>query len=260
MIFIGERINTGFKVIKNAVLNKDGDVIKEWARKQADAKADYLDVNLGAVSNKPEDLCWMIEKVQEEVDLPISIDTNKLTMLKEAIPVCKKPPLVNSVTADEEKLDKILPIIAQYNASIIGLVMDESGSPKSADQRVENAGRIMAKIMDYDISPEKLFLDPIVMPLKFMQDQSKEILKAASQFGLFSDPPCHIVCGLSNVSNGTSQKKLINRVFATMLIANGLDAVILDVADEELVNTILTAELIMNKSIYADSYIDAFRK
>ena len=192
--------------------------------------------------------------------MPISIDNNKVVMLKEAIPVCKKPPLVNSITAVDEKMDEIFPLIAEYKASVIGLVMDESGSPKDANKRVENAGKIFAKIMEYGMEPEQLFLDPIVMPIKFMQEQAKEILSAANQFQLFSDPPCHIVCGLSNVSNGTSHKKLINRTFCSMLIANGLDAVICDVTDEDLVNTILTAELIMNKSIYADSYIDAFRK
>lgn len=260
MILIGERINAGFKDIKAAIEKKDGSVIKEWARKQAKANATYLDVNLGTASNKPEDLCWMIEQVQSEVDLPISIDNNKISMLKEAIPVCKKPPLINSVTAVEEKMDEIFPLIAEHKASVIGLVMDESGSPKTADKRVENAGKIFEKIMEYGIEPDKLFLDPIIMPLKFMQDQAKEILNAASQFQLFSDPPCHIVCGLSNVSNGTSHKKIINRVFAAMMIANGLDAIICDVMDKELIDTILTAELVMNKSIYADSYIDAFRK
>ena len=259
MIFIGERINTGFKEIKEAVINKDGDVLKETAVKQAKGGATYLDVNLGAVSNKPEDLCWMIEQVQDSCDLPISIDNNKIDMLKEAIPVCKKPPLVNSINAVEANLDAILPTVKEYDASIIGLVMDEDGSPKSADKRVENAGRIFAKLLEYDIGPDKLFLDPIVMPLKYMQDQSKEILSATSQFGLFSDPPCHIVCGLSNISNGTVKKKLINRTFAVMMVANGLDAVILDVNDTELVDAILTAELVLNRSIYADSYCEAFR-
>ena len=258
MIFIGERMNAGFKEIKRAIQEKEGDVIKQTARRQADAGATYIDVNLGTASNKPEDLCWMIEMVQEAVSLPISIDNNKPEMLKQAMQVCKKPPLINSTTADEDRLDTLLPLVAEHKASIIGLAMDESGSPKSAEKRVENAGTIFAKIMDYGIEPHQLFLDPIVMPLKFMQEQAVEILKAASQFTLFSDPPCHIVCGLSNISNGTSQKKLINRIFVAMLIANGLDAVILDVMDEELVNTILTAELIMNKSIYADSYIEAF--
>ncbi len=260
MIFIGERINAGFKDIKEAIVARDKDVIRGWARRQADAKADYIDVNLGTASNKPEDLCWMIETVQEEVELPISIDNNRPAMLIEAIPVCSRPPLVNSTTADDSKLGELIPIVAEHKASIIGLVMDETGSPKNADKRVENAGKILAKIMEFDMSPEQLFLDPIVMPLKYMQDQAVEILSAAGQFRLFSDPPPHIVCGLTNISNGTTHKKLINRVFVAMLIANGLDAVILNVLDEELVDTILTAELIMNKTIYADSYIEAFRK
>lgn len=260
MIFIGERINAGFKDIKAAIENKDGSVIKKWARKQTDAKATYLDINLGTASNKPEDLCWMIEQVQEEVDTLISIDNNKVEMIKEAVPVCKKPPLVNSVPAIDEKMDALFPIIAKAGASFIGLVMDEAGSPKNADKRAENAGKIFAKSMEYGIEADQIFMDPIIMPLKFMQEQSREILTGASQILLLSDPPCHIVGGLSNISNGTKQKKLINRIFATMLVANGLDAVICDVTDEELVNSILTAELIMNKSIYADSYIEAFRK
>jgi 5-methyltetrahydrofolate corrinoid/iron sulfur protein methyltransferase len=259
MIFIGERINAGFKDIKRAITEKDPDPIKKRAIRQTKAGATYLDVNMGTASNKPEDLCWMIETVQEVTDLPISIDNNKPALIKEALPVCKKPPLINSFTADEAKLDEMLPLIKQYDASFIGLVMDEEGSPKDANKRVENAGRIVAKIMEYDIDPDHLFLDPIVMPLKFMQEQASEILMAASQFKLFTDPPCHIVCGLSNVSNGTKHKALINRVFAAMLVGNGLDAVICDVNDEELVNTILTAELFMNKQIYADSYLEAFR-
>ncbi len=260
MIFIGERINAGFKDIRAAIENKDPDPIKQWAEKQTKAGANYLDVNMGTASNKIDDLCWMIETVQEVTETPISIDNNRPALLKEAIPVCKKPPLINSLTAEEPKLDEMLPAIKEADASFIGLVMDESGSPKDANQRVENAGRIVAKIMEYDIDPEKLFLDPIIMPLKFMQKQAVEIMTAASQFRLFTDPPCHIVGGLSNVANGTKHKKLINRIFATMLVANGLDAVICDVTDEELVNSILTAELVMNKSIYADSYIEAFRR
>ena len=260
MIFIGERINAGFKDVKRAIQEKDPDIIKEWAVKQTKAKATYLDVNMGTASNKPEDLCWMIETVQSATDLPISIDNNKPALLKEAVPICKKPPLVNSTTADEGRMEELFPIIAEHHASIIGLVMDESGSPKTADKRVENAGILLAKAMEFGIEPEQLFLDPIVMPVKYMQEQAKEILAAAVQFQLFSDPPPHVVCGLSNVANGTTHKRLINRTFAVMLVANGLDAVICDVMDTDLVDAMLTAELMMNKGIYADSYIEAFRK
>ena len=127
--------------------------------------------------------------------------------------------------------------------------MDESGSPKSADKRVENAGKIFAKAMEHGITSDKLFLDPIIMPLKFMQEQAKEIMAAAQQFIMFSDPPPHIVAGLSNISNSTTQKKLINRVFTAMMIANGLDAVICDIMDDEFINEVLTAELVMNKQL-----------
>jgi len=255
MILVGERINTGFKDIKQAVLDKDPKPLQEWAKKQVEAGADYLDVNLGAVSTKPEVMCWMIETVQAAVDAKISIDTNKPAILAEAVKACKQPPLINSTTAAEEKLDKFLPIVVESGASFIGLAMDETGTPKSADKRVENAGLILAKAMEYDIPSDRIFLDPIVMPLKFMQDQAKEILEATRQFQIFSDPPPHIICGLSNISSGTTHKKLINRIFLVMGINNGMDAVICNVMDTDLVNAVRTAELIMDKQIFADSYV-----
>lgn len=254
MIFIGERINTGFKDIKQAVLDKSPGPLQKWAKKQTDAGATYLDVNLGAVSNKAEDMCWMIETVQEAVDTPICIDSNRPSILTEAIKSCRQVPLINSTTAVQEKLDTILPIVAEHNASVIAVVMDESGTPRNADKRVENAGTILAKAMELGLPPERLFLDPIVMPLKFMQEQAREILEATRQFTLFSDPPPHIVCGLSNISNETLHNRLINRVFLVMAIANGMDAAICDVTDTELVNAARCAELVMNKEIYADSF------
>jgi len=160
MIFIGERINTGFRDIKQAVLDKDPEPLRKWARRQTEAGASYLDVNLGAVSGKPEDMCWMIETVQETVDTPICIDTNKPKILAEAIKVCKKPALINSTTAADEKLDAILPVAVEYNAAFIGVVMDEKGTPKNADKRVENAGKILAKAMELGIPTDSVFLDP----------------------------------------------------------------------------------------------------
>jgi len=255
MILVGERINTGFKDIKQAVLDRDTGPLQEWARKQSAAGADYLDVNLGAVSTRPEDMCWMIETVQAAVDTPKSIDTNKPAILKEAVKACNQPPLINSTTAAQEKLDAFLPIAVEHNASVIGLCMDESGTPKSADARVEKAGIVLAAAMEAGLSPDRVFLDPILMPLKFMQDQHKQILEACRQFQLFSDPPPHIIGGLSNVSSGAIHKKLINRTFLVMTIACGMDAAICDVLDEELVHAARTAELIMNREIYADSYL-----
>ena len=255
MIFVGERINTGFKDIKQAVADKDKGPLQDWAKKQTEAGATYLDVNLGAVSTDPADMCWMIEAVQEAVETPVSIDTNKPAILAEAIKACNKPPLINSTTAADEKMEVFLPMVVESGGSIIGLAMDDAGAPKSADKRVEMAGTFMAKAMEYEIPPERIFLDPIVMPLKFMQEQATEILEAARQFQLFSDPAPHIICGLSNIANGTTHKKLINRTFLVMLIANGADAAICDMMDTDLVHAAKTAELVMNREIYADSYV-----
>jgi len=255
MIFVGERINTGFKDIKQAVMDKDPAPLQKWAKKQAEAGAAFLDVNLGAVSADPADMCWMIETVQDVAETPVCIDTNKPNILAEAIKVARPGALINSTTAADEKLDAMMPVAAEHNASIIGLVMDESGTPKNVDQRVENAGKILAKAMELGMSPDRVFLDPIVMPLKYMQDQSKNILEAARQFLLFSDPPPNIVCGLSNISTGTKHKELINRIFLVMAINNGMSAAICDVLDTELVNSARTAELVMDKEIYADSYV-----
>jgi 5-methyltetrahydrofolate corrinoid/iron sulfur protein methyltransferase len=254
MILIGERINTGFKDIKAAVEGKDPTAIHDWAKKQTEAGATYLDVNLGAVSADPADMCWMIEQTQSVVDTPISIDTNKPAILAEAIKVCNKPPLINSSTAAVEKMEVFLPIAAEHNASIIGLSMDESGSPKDANMRVEKAGMFVMTAMEMGIPPEHIFLDPIAMPMKFMQEQQQEILSAVRQYLLFSDPAPHIVCGLSNVANGTTHKALINRTFLVMAIACGMDAAICDVMDKDLVNAAKCAELIMNKEIYADAF------
>ena len=255
MIFIGERINTGFKDIKQAVTDKDPGPLQDWAKKQADAGANFLDVNLGAVSADPADMCWMIETVQAAVDTAVCIDTNKPAILTEAIKVTRPGMLINSTTAAAEKLDVMMPIAAEHGACIIGLCMDESGSPKSTDQRVENAGTIIAKAMELGMEPDRVFLDPIIMPLKFTQEQSPMILEAIRQFQLFSDPPPNVVGGLSNIANGTEHPNLINRTWLVMGIANGMTAAICDVMDTDLVNAARCAELALNRQIYADSFV-----
>lgn len=259
MIFIGERINAGFKDIVRAIKERDESIIKKWALKQAESGADYLDVNIGAASNKVDDFLWMVEATQNAVDNPISIDSYKINSVEEALKICKKPALINSTTAHDEKLNSVIPLALKYNASVIGVCMDEKGSPQDVNRRVELAAKIFTSAVEQNLPPQRLFLDPVIMPLKFMQEQGGNILEAIQQFKLLSDPPPHIVVGLSNISSQTQESKLINRIFLTMAVCAGLDAAICDVADEELVNSAITAEIILNKQIYSDSYIKAYR-
>ncbi|TES84639.1 methyltetrahydrofolate--corrinoid methyltransferase, partial [Candidatus Aerophobetes bacterium] len=142
MIIIGERINGGFKDIAQAVKEKDKSVIEKWAKRQTEAGADYVDVNIGAVSNKVEDFLWMIETTQNAVDTPISIDSNKLEFVKRALETCIKEPIINSTTAHEEKLEQLVPLAVEHNASLIGVCMDEKGSPQDVNRRVELGAKI----------------------------------------------------------------------------------------------------------------------
>jgi len=260
MILIGERINAGFKDIKRAIQEKDKEPIERWAKLQTEAGADYLDVNLGAASKRPEDMAWLVETVQETVPTPLSVDSTNIEILKAGLAALDgRPALINSTTADDKKLEQMVALALEYNAGLIGIAMDERGSPQDVTRRVENGAKIFAAALEAGLEPERIFLDPIVMPLKFMQEQAKNVLEAIQQYTMLSDPPPHISIGLSNICSKAAERGLISRTFVVMAIDRGLDAAILNVMDEELLDAIATAELILNKEIYSDSYLRAFR-
>jgi len=200
----------------------------------------------------------MIETVQDAVETPISIDSNKPTFVEKAIKACKHPPIINSTTADKEKLDQIIPLAVEHNASLIGLCMDKKGAPQDVNRRIELGAAIFSEAIEKGLSEDKIFLDPVTMPLKFLQEQARNLIEAIHQFTLFSSPPPHIIVGLSNISSKAKEMGLINRVFLVMCIEAGLDAAICDVADTELVNGAITAEVIQNKHIYSDSFLKAY--
>ena len=265
MILIGERINGSFKDIGAAIKEKNQGPIQEWARKQTAAGADYLDINLGAVSKSPEDFSWLIRTVCEAVPAPLSIDCNKLELMCAGLATYREVApdrslLINSTTAEDSKLTPLVELAVKYNGSLIGVVMDERGSPQDVDRRVELGAKIFAVASEAGLTPERIFLDPIVMPVKFMQEQGKNVLGAIQQFAMISDPPPHISLGLSNAASKADEKGLINRTLLVMAMAAGCDAAICNVMDTELLNAAATAELILNKEIYSDSYLKAFRK
>jgi len=253
-------VSSGFKDIQRAIKEKDKTIIQHWAKIQSEAGADYLDVNMGAASNKVEDFVWMIETVQEAVSTPISIDSNKPAFIKEALKVCKKPALINSTTADKEKLDEIVPLAVEHGASLVGVCMDKKGSPQDVNRRVELGATIFSEAVEKGLPEDRIFLDPVTMPLKFLQEQAGNVIEAIRQLTLLSSPPPHIILGLSNISSKTKEPSLINRIFLVMCIEAGLDAAICDVTDQELVNSAITAELILNKQIYSDAFIKAYRE
>jgi 5-methyltetrahydrofolate corrinoid/iron sulfur protein methyltransferase len=249
-----------FMDVRKGIQTKDKSIIHKVALEQVKAGANALDINVGPASDKPlETMVWLIETVQEVTDITISIDTPKFDVMKAGMGACKKNPiLMNSTKGQEDKLDKYMPLAKEYNASIIGLTINEKGIPKTVDARVETAALIAAKAMEYGIDMDKVYIDPIVMPTNVAQDQAAIVLEAIKQFAFLSSPPPHIVVGLSNLGQGAKERELITRTWITMAVMNGLDAAIMDAADKSMRDAFITAELLMSKAIYSDSYIKAY--
>jgi len=259
MIVIGERINGMFSDVKNAIKTEDKEVIQKLAIKQVKAGADVLDVNVGPASAKPEvTMPWLVETIQEVTDTQLALDSPKLDVIKSGLEVVKTPPIINSTQADPQKMQTYFDLVNETGASIIALTVDKQGVPQDIDRRMELASTIVMSAMEMGISFDRLFIDPIILPVNVAQPQAGFLLKALAQFQYLADPPPHFVVGLSNVSQGTMEKKLINRTFLVMCMAMGLDAAIMDPFDKELMDAMITAEVLMNKQIYSDSFLTAY--
>jgi len=261
MFIIGELINGMYQNIGRAIKEHDKPVIQKCALEQVQAGADALDVNCGPASRQPlSDIQWLIETIQEVTDKPLSLDSSKPKVIESGLQVIKNRPIINSTTADPEKLEVLVALAKQYKAKLIGITISSKGIPQNKDQRLELAAAIVATCVEQDFSVEDLFLDPIVLPVNVAQAQMKDILESIREFKIISEPSPKTIVGLSNVSQGTCVRSLINRTFLTMAVAYGLDAAILDPKDKELMDAAITAELILNKQIYCDSYLEAYRK
>ena len=261
MIVIGERINGMFKKVREAIQNKDAAFIRDLAASQVKAGASILDINVGTASTDPEsDMVWLVNAVQAEVGVPLSIDSARHEPLEAGLAAVKGKRVLNSTTGKETDLAKLLPMARKYDASVIALTIDEDGVPSTVDKRVEIAAKILAAAMDQGIAVDELYIDPITLPVNCAQDQPERVFAAITQFRMLSDPPPHTTIGLSNISQRLKEHRLLNRTFLIMCMAHGLDSAIVDPLDEELMKAVITAEMLMNKFIYADSFLEASRK
>jgi len=268
MIAIAERINGQFLDVKAAIADKDPGPIVELAKSQTAAGAAYLDINVGTAAADQEDaIKWLVETAQGACKTPLCLDSQKPDVIKAGLEVCdtSRGVLLNSTPLDKksdpEVLDKYVEMANSAGGSIIALTMNIEGVPQNVDMRVAIAAEIITKGMELGMTPDRLFIDPIILPVNVpgAQEQPGNILQAIDQILLMSDPPPHITMGLSNLSQGTAERSLINRTFLAMAISHGCDSAIIDVLDEPLVDIVATAEMLMNKQIYSDSFLRAYR-
>jgi 5-methyltetrahydrofolate corrinoid/iron sulfur protein methyltransferase len=262
MIAVGERINGMFKDVKKAIKNKDKAVLQDLALRQTKEGAKYLDINTGvavAPDAQPEVMKWMVQSVQEVCDTPLAIDSQKIPVLQAGLSVVKRPAMINSCKCDEHYLNQFIPLAAQNGASLVVLTMTDKGPLQDVDSRIESCANICAKAMEHGLELDKLFIDPVIFPDNVDQKQPGYLMQVFQQIKLISDPPPHTIVGLSNVSQGTAQRPLINRIMLVMSISAGLDAAIVDVLDTELMDAAITAEMLLNKQIYSESFLKAGR-
>ena len=261
MLIIGEKINGMFKNVSEAIQTKNKLIIQELAKKQLEAGADALDVNVGPASADPlKDMEWLITVIREVTAHPLAVDTTKLAVMEKGLSLAGPGSFLNSTSGQKEKLDVLLPLAKKYNSKVIALTMNKSGVPANAEARLEIAANIVAACMEHGIDVANLYIDALILPVNVAQGHAPAVLETIKQCKLICDPAPKTILGLSNVSQGTLDRPFVDRTFLVMALEAGLDAAILNPLDKELVDSMITAELLLGKQLYCDSYLDAYRK
>ncbi len=255
---IGERINpTGKKLFKEALINNDIDYILSQAISQVKAGADILDVNVGLPEIDEKDMMVrVIKALQSVVDVPLQIDSTKPDVLEAALRVYNGKPIINSVNGEEKSLTNVLPLVKKYGASVIGLTLDEDGIPKTAEGRFNIAKRIVERANALGIPSKDVYIDCLTLTVSAEQSACKETLKALHR--VKTELGCKTCLGVSNISFGLPNRELINHIFLTMALEEGLDLPIINPNDELMTGAVraykVLADIDKNSKEFIESY------
>lgn len=238
MYIIGENIHIISEKVKEALAARDGEFFMDLAVKQVEAGAKAVDINLGPRKKDwAEVFPWMVEAVESVIDVPLSIDTTNLDGMEAALKTVKKnQPILNSTSAEPERLEKVPLLAKKYNARVIALTMRSEGIPVEADARVNLAVEtLIPRMMEIDFPMENLIIDPLVLTVSGCQQYCPHLIEAVRTLQYAWDPAPNISVGLSNVSNAVpnEQRPLINRVYLAMLMGVGLQMMIANPFDEK---------------------------
>lgn len=259
MIIIGEKINGSIPSVAKAIAERDSEFIKDRARKQAAAGATYIDCCASVEEDvEVETLKWMIDCIQEVTDLPISVDSPSADVLAQIFPHCKRPGLINSVSMEGDKVDKIFPLIADTKWEVICLLSDDTGIPKSAEDRLRVFEKLMVKAKEYGIKPDRMHIDPLIEMLCTSEDgisMIEEVITTVRK----QYPSIHITAAVSNISFNLPVRKLINLGFTVLAMKAGLDSAILDPTNRDLLGVIYATEALLGNDEFCMEYIGAYR-
>ncbi|MDQ7095303.1 methyltetrahydrofolate cobalamin methyltransferase [Desulfosporosinus sp. PR] len=260
MLIVGELINTSRKAINDSVDAGDAQYIKKIAIEQVEAGADYLDVNCGTkVFQEKETMEWLINTIQGAVQAPLCIDSPNPEVLEAGLALCKYgQPMINSITDEKERFQKISPLLSKYKAKIVALCMDDAGVPETADDRLRVLKSLYANLRAIGVPDHDMYFDPLVKPVSSIETAGIEVLdtiKAIKE----EYPDVHFMCGLSNVSYGLPNRKILNRIFMTQTMTLGMDGYILNPTDRGMMGTIFATQALMGQDSYCMNYLTAHR-
>lgn len=247
MYIIGENIHIISEKVKTALAEKDARFFQELAVKQVEAGAQALDINLGPRKKDWEEVFpWMVETIEAVVDVSLSFDSTNLQGIEAGLrKVTKAQPIINSTSAEPERLERTPLLAKKYNTRLIALTMGSSGIPVAAEERVNIALEILIpRMLEIDFPMKDLIIDPLVLTVSGCQEYCPQLIEAIRILQYAWDPPITISVGLSNVSNAVPRENrpLINRVYCAMLMGVGLKMMIADPLDKKLKETIRIIE------------------
>lgn len=260
MLVVGELINASRKPIAAAIEAQDAEAIQKVARDQYDAGADYIDVNAGIfVGQEAEYLEWLVKIVQEVVPAPCCIDSPDPKAIERALAVHQGTAMINSISLEKERFDAMLPMLAGTELKVVALCMSDEGMPETCADRVQIADRLINSLVQKGIPIGNIYVDPLVQPVSTKSTFGVEFLNAVEEI-MTKFPGVHTICGLSNISYGLPVRKLLNQNFAVMAIAKGLDSLIINPLDRQMMANLIAAETLAGRDDYCMNYLKAYRE
>lgn len=258
MIIIGEKINATRKQVAQAIKLQDAQAIAELARMQAEAGANYVDVNGGDPEHEVENMVWLIDVVQGAVQLPLSLDSVNPQAIMAGLKRVKHKPIINSITLEKKRMEQTLSIVRDYPCSVVALLMNDNGVPSGVDDRLRMAEELVGRLIDAGKLEDEIFVDPCFLTVYTEPNAGLDLLESIRRIRK-RWPNIHISGGVSNASHGLPERKWINQAYLLLAMGAGLDAAIIDPCTEGTMPLVMAARVILNKDEMAMNYIAATR-
>lgn len=260
MLVVGELINASRKAIAAAIEAKDTDLITKTAADQSRAGAGYIDVNAGIFVHKEADcLRWLITTVQQAVDAPCCIDSPNPKAIETALSVHKGVAMINSISLEKARFDSLLGLVAGTDLKVVALCMSDEGMPETAKDRLKISETLINGLVKHNVPLENIYVDPLVQPISTKDKFGVEFLEAINAI-MTQFRGVHTICGLSNISYGLPMRKLINRSFAVMAVARGLDSLIVNPLDRQMMTNLIIAETLAGRDEFCTKFLRAYRE